>query len=546
METSDVSDALFLIEGELEGYPARVEEPPHITAQDVPAGFDEDAYLRAFPDVARAIKAGERRSALDHYLECGQQEGRLSDLRYLNASAGVDTEGFPAGGIDALFASRSGRCLVIGWLNDDVAASGLEVFIVAGGSVVAATRGVARCRREDAEAVVFPPPGKLLGFWAVLEIRGISDLDVAMSVAIAAGAQRRTFAVAAQRIGDDRLREIALEYLATSKYFANPQVEATIQLEGGLGQRLIDMNVEISRRVIASAYCMRFGPRKERFAGSIVVCLYGKAEFLFLQAAFFSNAPGYDTYEFIYVSNSPELAETLVKEATLAARIYGASITLVILPGNAGFGAANNVAVNYALSDRILIVNPDVFPRDDGWARTHDAILAGRPADQVAMFGVPLFYDDGSLMHAGMFVDADVGLSVRPDMIERREMLRVEHYGKGAPPDTAAFLASRPVPAVTGAFISADRAWFESLGGFSLEYVFGHYEDADLCLKSFAAGKPVWLHNVPFWHLEGKGSTRRVVHEGGSTVNRWHFTRTWGDLVADGMRGQNPARLPRW
>jgi GT2 family glycosyltransferase len=53
-----------------------------------PPGFDEAAYLRAFPDVREAIEAGERRSALDHYLDCGQHEKRLSDLRYLNASSG--------------------------------------------------------------------------------------------------------------------------------------------------------------------------------------------------------------------------------------------------------------------------------------------------------------------------------------------------------------------------------------------------------------------------------------------------------------------------
>jgi GT2 family glycosyltransferase len=76
-----------------------------------------------------------------------------------------------------------------------------------------------------------------------------------------------------------------------------------------------------------------------------------------------------------------------------------------------------------------------------------------------------------------------------------------------------------------------------------LEYVFGHYEDADLCLKSFEAGKPVWLHNVPFWHLEGKGSTRRPVHEGGSIVNRWHFTDRWGAFIADGLMGPRASKL---
>ena len=38
--------------------------------------------------MAQAVLAGERRSGLEHYLECGQSEGRLADLRYLNATSG--------------------------------------------------------------------------------------------------------------------------------------------------------------------------------------------------------------------------------------------------------------------------------------------------------------------------------------------------------------------------------------------------------------------------------------------------------------------------
>ena len=83
------------------------------------------------------------------------------------------------------------------------------------------------------------------------------------------------------------------------------------------------------------------------------------------------------------------------------------------------------------------------------------------------MFGVPLYYDDGSLMHSGMFFDIDTGVSVRDGRVEQHDIIRVEHFGKGAPPDAPAFLVSRQVPAVTGAFISIDRAWFEALGGFA-------------------------------------------------------------------------------
>ena len=536
-----IDDALAIMEGELEHGtdPDKAAAQEHGLRDD---GFLEAKYLLAFPDIAAAVAAGEWKSGLDHYLKYGVQENRLNDLRYLNAGRTKDTASFPTGGIDAVFVSRGGWCLVIGWLNDETTPL-REIACVKANQVVAAVRYFARCRREDAEGAVVARPGKLLGFWTVLAIEGGVSPSSAMELRLSTGLDQKTFATQPNYVDDERLREIALEYLASASYYANPQAEAALQLKDGLGGVLIKYNVRLSSDIVAGAYVTRFGIQPDKLDGSIVVCLYGRPEYLFLQASMFSGYIGADKYEFIYVSNSPDLAETLLKEAAMAHRIYGVTLTLVILPSNAGFGAANNAAVDYARSGRILIVNPDVFPRNRDWARQHSAVVAGLPAEQTAIFGVPLYYDDGSLMHAGMFFDIDTGVSIRGGRIERHEMIRVEHYAKGAPPATAAFLVSRKVPAVTGAFISVDRAWFETLGGFSPEYVFGHYEDADLCLKSLSRGQPVWVHPVPFWHLEGKGSTRRQVHEGGSTVNRWHFTQLWKEFIASNLLGRTPALL---
>ncbi len=220
---------------------------------------------------------------------------------------------------------------------------------------------------------------------------------------------------------------------------------------------------------------------------------------------------------------------------------YGVNLTLVLLPGNAGFGAANNAAVAVSQSGRTLIVNPDVFPLDQDWAARHSTLVETLPAEQKAIFGAPLYYDDGSLMHGGMYFDGDAAISVERSLFRSNLTLRVEHFGKGAPVGAHQFLVSRPVPAVTGAFISCDRAWFEKLGGFSEEFVLGHYEDADLCLKSIRQGMAPWMHNIKLWHLEGKGSSRRqAIHEGASIVNRWLFNRRWAAPVAENMLGQRP------
>ena len=310
-----------------------------------------------------------------------------------------------------------------------------------------------------------------------------------------------------------------------------------------MGGELLRLNQRIVEKFSVSPYVERFGPAFGTLKGSILVCLFGKAEYLFLQAALYSELAGIDDYEFIYVSNSPELSDRILSEAQIASRIYGMQITVVILSGNAGFGVANNVAAKVARSDRLVILNPDVFPKDPSWAKRHSDLLAERPAHETRIFGVPLYYDDGSLMHGGMHFEMDRGVTVDDGRNVTWHLLRVEHYGKGAPSNRNPYTEARPVPAVTGAFISCGKAWFERLGGFSSNYIFGHYEDADLCLKSVEAGVAPWMQDLKMWHLEGKGSLRLPVHEAGSLVNRWVFTSRWGAFVTDGLLGPEPSQL---
>ena len=157
-----------------------------------------------------------------------------------------------------------------------------------------------------------------------------------------------------------------------------------------------------------------------------------------------------------------------------------------------------------------------------------------------ANFWRPLYYDDGSLMHGGMYFDIDLGISLASGTPIGQQICRVEHYGKGAPSGTHQFTQARPVPAVSGAFISVDRAWFDQLGGFTEDFIYGHYEDADLCLKSIEKGVAPWLEDIRMWHLEGKGSTRQPPHEGGSLVNRWLFSQIWIPTIVGGLLGPTP------
>ncbi|HEV2099599.1 MAG TPA: hypothetical protein VGR45_11825 [Stellaceae bacterium] len=446
--------------------------------------------------------------------------------------------------IEAVFVAE-GRGFLLGRMDTGAPVSVSEIGVYREGESepLGSGTGVARYRRPDIENRSPGAPPDLAGFWAIVALSRPLPAGSMLEISLTADRERRCIAGPVVLVNDTRLRDVALHHLATAQYFGEPTVEAFFQLDNGVGQALIDLNSGIVARILDGGLTMRFGARRASYEGTIIVCLYGKPEFLMLQAALFSQCPGYERYEFIYVSNSPELGEKLAKDATVASRLYGVAITLIVLPDNAGFGAANNFAAAAAQTDRLLFVNPDVLPRDREWPRRHAEMLEGLPAEQVRFFGSSLYYGDGSLMHGGMYIDIDEMLSIRDGKAIRRNILRVEHYGKGALAESDVYRTARPVPAVTGAFMSFDRAWFEKLGGFSRDYIFGHYEDVDLCLRSLEAGTPVWMHDLSFWHLESKGSPSTPPHLGGRLVNRWRMSSTWGTLVGRELNGRNPARF---
>ena len=519
------------------------------------APFSEELYLRLNPDVLMAVEAGTFRSGREHYEHFGRAEGRptmvpsgtVRDRVIITADPDKIAEKprSPAGNIDHIKISAAGGIYVIGWVNDTQDRLDSVDLYFSAWSISFSAANLARVRRPDAEASIGLLTPHSCGFWGFLyAARRLPATMCSAIIRLKSGAELQAM-IMVDAVEDDALRNIALSGLALAEYLGNPYFAAVQSIDAAIGTQLVDFNQMLTRRAVNAPYIERFGRTNASYKGSIIVCLFGKTEYLYVQQAIFSHQPGIADYEFIYVCNSPDLAEPLLREARLSSLIYGLDLTVIILNANAGFAAANNLAAKHARSSRLLFTNPDVFPRDADWAAKHSAIVAGLPEAQTALFGAPLYYDDGSLMHGGMFFEMDEALSFSQGKRQETAILRVEHYGKGAPPDTLAFLRSRPVPAVTGAFISTARGWFEGLDGFSEDYIFGHYEDADLCLKSLEAGYPSWLHDAKLFHLEGKGANRQAQHEGGSIVNRWLFTKAWMDIVQEGLMGPAP-RHPAW
>lgn len=431
--------------------------------------------------------------------------------------------------------------MLVGWIDDFVDCLDCIRIVGPNWRVVLDSARFVRIRRIDVEQAIGGNASYAFGVFGFLcfDRKELTYGPVSVEY-LQRGGYSTPVRCAATMADDVSLLDTALTYLAGATFFGNASVEAMACLTGGLGAELVRLNRAITARVVSAPYLERFGPQPTGSRGTIIVCLYGKSEFFFLQQCLYSGLSGIEDFELIYVSNSPEMAESLLREGHAASLTYGLPTGILILGGNAGFGAANNLAARYARSGRVLVLNPDVFPRDRDWAAKHAALVDDVPVEQARLFGAPLYYDDGSLMHGGMYYEVDTGLSLSSGRPVTQHLCRVEHYGKGAPAETPRFTRARAVPGVTGAFMSVDREWFENIGGFTEDYIFGGYEDADLCLKSIARGTAPWIHDIRMWHLEGKGSPHKPARHGASIVNRWLFTQKWATAIQRDLQGQAP------
>lgn len=396
-------------------------------------------------------------------------------------------------------------------------------------------KNIYRYRRIDVEMHLHHPRPSQFGFWSLLNIRQLpnSKFEANIKLMLESG-QCSIQPLSFTKKSEQDIFNITLPHLQNTDMVGNPIAAKLHWLDNQLGANFLAINTMIVNEN-SDHIVTEYSPVKnKKYKQSIIVVLYGRFEYLFLQMALFSKTDDIHDTQFIYVINSPEIVDAVHREAKTALRLYGISMVIVQMKGNVGFSMGNNIGVQYAQSDRILIVNPDVFPKHKDWLKAHNEFALKHPK---SIFGARLYYDDGSVMHAGMYFEKDnVKFSFSDGQVLDPYLVRVEHYCKGAPDNFDLVTNSRKVPAVTGAFMSCDKKLFEQVGGFSRDYIFGHYEDADLCLKFNQIDSPVWYAaDVKLWHLEGKGSGANEFLSSASMVNRWSFTRKWGDTLPYGI-----------
>lgn len=212
---------------------------------------------------------------------------------------------------------------------------------------------------------------------------------------------------------------------------------------------------------------------------------------------------------------------------------------------------ANNLAVPRGRAPYLLFLNNDVEMESAGWDNSLRDYFA---QEQVGVIGSLLLYPNRLIQHAGVIFGMDNGGPV--------------HEGVGRqfdqPGPAGRWRHARLAAAVTGAWLAAPRALFETVGGFE-EALPVAFNDIDFCLRCRKAGHLiVQASDIIAIHRESatRGTTlspEELARE--QTEWAWLQAR-WGKALEidpaynpqwvhtgqpfDGIRAPSDAALARW
>jgi GT2 family glycosyltransferase len=208
-------------------------------------------------------------------------------------------------------------------------------------------------------------------------------------------------------------------------------------------------------------------------------------------------------------------------------------VRLILSGGNLGFSRANNLALDKACGDGLLLLNPDTVCPPSSLVRMF-RFMNGK--DNVGAVGPRLVDGDSKpTISGGYFPRARFHwlgfLDPRRVWLQGSLSRRVVFVpGRSEP--------SRTVEYVMGACFLIPRTAFEEIGGLDNSF-FMYFEETDWCYRARQAGRDVWYcAETEITHLEGKASEKvsRFSLEQFQKSYRIFVTKHYGKRAVLGFR----------
>ncbi len=235
----------------------------------------------------------------------------------------------------------------------------------------------------------------------------------------------------------------------------------------------------------------------------------------------------YENLEIIIVENNSEEEETFAYYKELEKN--NPRVKVIFWKEKVfNYSAINNFGVKHTSGDYLLFLNNDIefITRD-----CIEELLGPCQRSDVGAVGARLYYEDGTLQHAGVVIGLG-GIAGHP------------FYG--FPPEDIGYFArvviAQDYSAVTAACMMMKKSVFEQAGGFD-EQLAVAYNDVDLCLRVGEAGyRIVYNPYAELYHYESK---TRGYEDTKEKKDRFHvereiFRKRWEKLLRDGDPNYSP------
>nr|WP_156826240.1 glycosyltransferase family 2 protein [Paenibacillus terrigena] len=226
----------------------------------------------------------------------------------------------------------------------------------------------------------------------------------------------------------------------------------------------------------------------------------------------------YDHFEVIVIDNGTDDEITLeLFEYWINKEIDRFRVIRADIPFN--YSKLNNIGVNYAKGDLILLLNNDIEVISESWLSD----MAGQAIrKEVGVVGACLLYPDNTIQHAGVVlgIGGVAGHSHKYfDSNENGYFSRIKMVSNYS--------------AVTAACLMVKKTRFLEVGGLEEELAVA-FNDVDFCLKIREKGyNNVWLPHVKLYHHESKSRGHEDTPEKIERFNREvnYMKKKWGEKL---------------
>jgi GT2 family glycosyltransferase len=201
-----------------------------------------------------------------------------------------------------------------------------------------------------------------------------------------------------------------------------------------------------------------------------------------------------DCLRAIYAHSGEQLREVIAvdnaspDDSAQLIRDYFPQVTLLPQPVNLGFAGGVNAGMAAAQGEVFVLLNQDCLVQPD-WLDAIEQALRDQP--QIGLAGCTIFNADGSLNHAGAFIQ-------RPLAVGAHITERVADV-------------PQPVEYVTGAALVIRRSTWDAIGRFDEGFYPAYFEESDYCYRARRAGLDTWY--IPGAHVTHVISSREWQHD---------------------------------